>query len=29
LVHALAAVDRYQIERRNEALLKALSHHYA
>jgi uncharacterized membrane protein YqaE (UPF0057 family) len=29
LVHALAAVDRYQVERRNEALLKAVSHHYA
>jgi uncharacterized membrane protein YqaE (UPF0057 family) len=29
LIHALAAVDRYQIGRRNEALLKAVSHHYA
>jgi uncharacterized membrane protein YqaE (UPF0057 family) len=29
LVHALAVVDRYQVERRNEALLKAVGHHYA
>ena len=29
LVHALAAVDRYQVGRRNEALLKAVGHHYA
>ncbi|HET6575875.1 MAG TPA: YqaE/Pmp3 family membrane protein [Fimbriiglobus sp.] len=29
LIHALAVVDRYQVDRRNEALLKAVSHHYA
>ena len=25
LVHALAAVDRYQVDRRNEALLRAVA----
>jgi uncharacterized membrane protein YqaE (UPF0057 family) len=29
LVHALAAVDHYQTGQRNEALLEAVSRHYA
>jgi uncharacterized membrane protein YqaE (UPF0057 family) len=29
LVHALGAVDRYNVERRNEALLRAVAHRYA
>ncbi len=29
LLHALAVVDRHNVERRNEALMQAVAEHYA